>query len=309
MVELPSIMGVKDQVFASNAERRNFYKLSKQWGQQYRLYHNLPFLNIFDTKNLLEFSDDQIKIINISDIEFSRLKKTSVDFTLCDEKEKPQICIDFDGYQEGYNVGTKYHSKYAHDSWKETIYDLKLKVAHGSLFPYFVFSSDQFKDLSKNICLTIVDGIIGEVFSKKAANERFSKGLKAEDLGLSDEEFNQLPSWDQDELIQDWAFGVEVEADFENNPIYKKSAELRTVVGFDHGYSGRSEPIKLPANAAFDKALFHGTKYTMDAKELGKIEISVLLPNSKSPYFIGITLADEIAHLLALDKLIKLLNK
>src|SRR5262245_60091085 len=182
-------MGVQKQVFASNAEKRNFYKLSAQWGDKYRIYHNLPFLNIFDTKNLIDFSAWPIKPITIDDIAYNRLKKTSVDYTLCGDSDEPLVCIDFDGYQDGYNVGTKYHFRTASNGWKEIIYDLKLKVAHGSFFPYFVLGSQEFDDLSNDIRLTIVDGIIGDVFAKKAAQAKFAETFNPEEIGFTQEEF------------------------------------------------------------------------------------------------------------------------
>lgn len=45
-------MSVKRNVFGSNTERQNFYKLSRQWEDKYRIYHNLPFLNVFDWKRV-----------------------------------------------------------------------------------------------------------------------------------------------------------------------------------------------------------------------------------------------------------------
>jgi hypothetical protein len=47
-------MSVKASVFASKAERENFYKLSRHWGKKWHLHHNLPFLNLFDLEKLFE---------------------------------------------------------------------------------------------------------------------------------------------------------------------------------------------------------------------------------------------------------------
>lgn len=303
-------MGVKRQVFASNSERGNFYKLSRQWGDRYRIYHNLPFLNIFDAKNIIDFSVWPIKAIKIDEVELSRLKKTSVDYTLCNEADEPLICIDFDGFQDGYNVGTKYHFETAPDGWKEIIYDLKLKVAHGSLFPYFVVGSKEFAELSSDIRLTIVDGIIGEVLSKKASSAKFAETFNPEEIGFTQAEFDECDPGTQHELIQDWVIGVEVEMDFEHNPICRKAAELSRELGISgHSFQyidppGVSKATSISERARLlDTALYKGAKVSIDSKDHGKIEASVTLPNFKTPFFSGLGLVEEIALVLALQKM------
>lgn len=309
-------MGVQKQVFASNAERGNFYKLSRQWGNKYRVYHNLPFLHIFDTKNLIDVSDGLLKPLTIDEIEVSRLKKTSVDFTLCGENDEPLVCIDFDGFQEGYNVGTKYHFESAANPWKEIIYNLKLKVAHGSYFPYFVLGSKEFADLSDDIRLTITDGIIGEVLSSRATRGKFAERFNPGEIGYTQEEFDELDPSDRQDIIQDWVIGVEVDNDFEFNPIHNKAAELsRELEIFDYSL----EYIYSPeVNRATDlkerlkrlgSVRYQGAKVTIDSPIYGKIESSVTIPNFKTPHFSGLGLAEEIAHILTLQKLKTLKKK
>ena len=184
-------MGAKDHVFSSNAERGNYYKLSRQWGTGYRIYHNLPFLNVFDTKNLLnarKFGDwhhlldaNEPDTLSVGDVDFNRLKKTSIDYTVCDTNDRPLLCIEFDGIRDGFNVGTEYRFDGPPDPWRELITGLKLRVAHGSMFPYFVVGYNHFKDLSPGVQLTMVDGIIGEVLSSMETKERIGEGFDPED--------------------------------------------------------------------------------------------------------------------------------
>jgi len=147
-------MGVKKHVFGRSAERTYYYKLSRQWGQQYRLHHNLPFLNVFDTSNLIDVTGwpQPPRRFRLTDIEFNRLKKTSIDYTLCDEHDIPLVCLEYDGMQEGFNVGTSYRSPEPSDPWRDEIMSLKLRVAHGSQFPYFVLGSRYLNDLSARLC-------------------------------------------------------------------------------------------------------------------------------------------------------------
>lgn len=81
-------MGVNQSVFGSRAERANFEKLESRWGNKFELWHNLPFLNIFTRESLTDLDSHDWRPLTISDIEWQKLKKTSVDFVLCD-RDKP----------------------------------------------------------------------------------------------------------------------------------------------------------------------------------------------------------------------------
>lgn len=209
-------MAVKDSVFASKSERRNYYKLARTWGDKYSIHHNLPFLNIFTTSNLIDsFTDWQNpKRIAISNIELAKLKKTSIDFTLCDENDKPILCIEFDGWQEGYNVGATYYPQQipeystSFSPWRQEITELKLRVALGSRFPFFVVGSKYFNDISPETKLTIVDGIIGDVITGQAVNEQIRKGFDPEEVGISQEEFDGFSDEEQHEIIQNWVLDI-----------------------------------------------------------------------------------------------------
>jgi len=162
-------MGVKSTVFASKSERGNYYKLRRTWGETYSVFHNLPFLNVFDTADLVDVSDwRRPRPITLTERETARLKKTSIDYTLCDEQDHPILCIEFDGLQEGFSVGTVYHAREVIPSlsvWRREITELKLKVAMGSLFPFFVVGSREFGDIHPDAKLTTMDAVIGEVLA------------------------------------------------------------------------------------------------------------------------------------------------
>jgi hypothetical protein len=53
-------------------------------------------------------------------------------------------------------------------------------------------------------------------------------------------------------------------------------------------------------------AKIFGAEYTIHTKEYGDITQTAWLPNFQSPYFLGLTLVEEIARLLALEQLRKL---
>jgi hypothetical protein len=306
-------MGVNQQVFASRPERDNFYKLSRQWGSAYRLYHNLPFLSVFNTKNLVDITrfytwqsylSTQGKGLNIhiGDIDYARLKKTSIDYTLCDQSDTPLVCIDFDGLRDAFNVGVEYHSDGPPDPWRDKIMSLKLKVAHGSTFPYFVVGYEHFKDVSKEVQLTMVDGIIGEVLSRKAFNEKVSMGFNPEEVGLTQEQFDALSRADQGEVIDDWALGAEVDTELMHNPISTKLAEVERTVPLVAAITYLTYPDLDGAKTLaerrkmFDNVISHGCRCTLhladettdgDAdrwKEVcDEVIATVWLPNFKAP--------------------------
>ena len=311
LLQVKSIrMGVRKSVFASKPERLAYEHLSRTWGDKYRIYHNLPFLNVFDTSELIDFSNWELKKIELDQIDLSRLKKTSIDFTLCDDADRPLLCIEFDGLADGYNVGNKYHTELPESPWRKIIMNLKLKVAHGSLFPFVVLGTPQFDKISKRVEVAIVDGIIGDILAKKAVTERISKGFTAEEAGISQEEFDELAPSQQHELIQDWVFGIEIEADFEHNPIYRVCADLQKELGVhsfrvewtEYPNADRAKNVKERA-ALLNRALLHGSKVTVEHPELGSSSATVMLPNFKTYGVSALTLSQELAHLIALDRL------
>jgi len=306
-------MGVRATVFASTAERRNYYKLSRQWGEVYRVHHNLPFLAVFDTETLVDVDSARLTGLSLDPLDEQRLKKTSVDYTLCDAEDRPLVCIDFDGLNDGYNVGRRYRPERGADPWRTRITQLKLRVAHGSLFPYFVVGSRHFVEFSPEVRLTVVDGIIGEVMSGRAARERFAAGFDPSEVGFTQEEFDALDPGQQNEVIQDWVFGVEIEADLTHNPVVRRTAELDQLAGHPR-HSLRfleSPPIPdglpmLERVRRLAAANLNGASCTLSPPDRPSIERTVWLPNFQTPGFSsGLRLLEEMAHLLALSALLK----
>ena len=79
-------------------------------------YAHLPFTKIFD-----------ITTLNVNEIERDFLLKTNVDYTICDKKDKPLMCIEFDGMGHGFCKTIK--------NW---LYKSKLKII--KFLYYFLFN-------------------------------------------------------------------------------------------------------------------------------------------------------------------------
>lgn len=307
-------MGIKDNVFASKAEKKNFSKLSRAWGKDYTLYHNIPFLNILTLDDLVDISDWKNPTpFSLSGNEIKALKHASVDYVLCDFNDEPLLAIEFDGMQDGFSIGTDYYtgqSSRPQIPWRREKTELKLKVAHGSLFPFFVVGSEYFKDITPHSNLTIVDGVIGSVFSSSATRLEISKGFNPEAMGYTQADFDKLSPSEQHDVIQDWVIGVEVDMELEHNPVSRMRAkeEYRlNVSGFQTEYL---QYPTIPGNANLSEraalflgTLMHGAKVTLFTHEYGEIEAEAWVPDFKMVHFSPIGLAEDIAALITLDKL------
>ena len=296
-------MGVRETVFGSKEEKKYYTKLQRTWGNKLNIYHNIPFLNVFTAKD--ELIGENYNNFKLSEEEYDQLKKTSIDFVICDIKDKPIACIEFDGLQQGFNVGTTYivSGKQKERKSRKIFFELKLRVAHGSLFPYFILGSEQFKGLSDSVYLTIADALIGEVLSTQACKKNTSSGFNPADCGYSDEEFENFSEEHKREIIENWFVNIELESDYQHNPIFQKVAEL-TRETKSSGYS-----ILFLNEDDRDSEIWTWVECEVKNVKYGNASAKVYLPNFKAPscYFI-VHIAIEIAQLLALEKIKKKMN-
>jgi len=307
-------MGVKDTVFASKAEKKNFSKLGRVWKKDYTLYHNIPFLNILTLDDLVDFSDwKNPEPISLSEAEIDALKHASIDYVLCDSEDSPLLAIEFDGLQDGFSVGTDYHTGQVsgrQTPWRREKTELKLKVAHGSHFPLFVVGSEHFKDITPHSNLTIVDGVIGSVFSSTATQKEISKGFRPETMGISQEEFDNLSPDEQHDVIQDWVIGVEADIELENNPVSRLRAKEVYRLNVTRSQTEYLQYPAIPKDFSLDEraklfrgTLLQGARVTFFTSVHGDIVGEAWVPNFNVVGYSPIGLAEDIAALLALDKL------
>ncbi len=290
-------MGVRKTVFGSRMERGYFQKLNETWGKYYHIYHNLPFLNVFAART--DLVDDSFKPFKLSDEEYERLKKTSIDFIVCDKKDTPLVCIEFDGLQDGFNVGSDYHLRNGSSGKKgrRAFIELKLRVAHGSNFPYLVLGSEEFRGLSDAVRLTIADGLIGEVMSLRATNKRIGEGFDPSQCGYSTEEFDALSEAERSDIIGNWVTMIELESDYEHNPIVREVSRLSNKLHAHH------DTMTFLNDGKRDREKWVWVEFEV-RNRCGKATAKVCLPDFKTPYcHCTVHVTIEIAHLLALEKL------
>lgn len=304
-------MAIKKSVFGSSAEKENFRRLRRNWGDKYALYHNLPFLNVFSIKAGAFLPDPHSvtpRLFTLSGIEVQQLKKTSIDYILCDQDDAPLVCVEFDGMNQGYSSGDRYRPGTAEDgphdrsrAWRHHIMELKLKVAHAHLFPLFVVGYKEFQNLSPRIQLTIVDGVIGEVIANMESRKRFS-AFEPSGIGMSEEEFLTLPPGIRDDLVRDWIMGVEAEAGFEHNPILKEQYKLRAFLRDVLGERLSLSYDFLNADKLLTGGDRIGAEVVLHTKAFGDIKQRLWMPNFQAPVCLGLDLIMNIVELLVLDQ-------
>jgi len=179
-------MAIKNSVFGSTTERSHYYKLLRKWSNDFSIYPNLPFLLLFDVSNRSDLSK--------GDHEY--LKKTSIDYVLCDQWGCPLIGIDFDGMRDGWNVGRVWEAEEPSDAqekhkWKirKLGMETKLRVAYSEGFPYFVVGRAGFHEIAEGVKYTIADGIIAEVMCNYETRKREGKlRVESQRLGITGED-------------------------------------------------------------------------------------------------------------------------
>lgn len=293
--------GGKQNIFGSNKEQGHFRHLQKQWGEKYNIYHNLPFLNVlYGRKEVVDFATGEAWIP--SDEEFELLKKMSIDYVICDKSDKPLVCIEFDGMQNGFNVGTSYRTSDGRPGSpsRKRLLELKLRIAHGNLFPFFVVGSEQFKGLSGETHLTIVDALIGEVFSNQSTHSRVAEGFNPSDCGYTDEDWDSLDEFSKRETIENWLLQIELESDFKHNPIFIRAAELSQKT---ETYGKR---FSIPHDESGANVDWVCVECECENLMVGNEKAVVRLPSFSTPYCsFSNHIAMEIAEIIALDRINK----
>jgi len=204
-------------VFGSAAERTHFAHLLEQWANRAHVYHNLPFLQVFNLDSLTA-------LLKLGEIESSRLKKTSLDFVVCDKQDRPLVAIDFDGLSQGFSAGTSYLAPAGATRWRKQIFELKLLIAHSCRFPYLIVRSAQFRFLPGDAKLT---GVIGSVLANIKAREDWGTvNMEKVTLGLEERSIKE-----QAEAMQDLSLQIETAAEVESCPITARRWELFRKLG------------------------------------------------------------------------------
>lgn len=236
-------MKIRDSVFGSRQERGFYATLKSTWADRFNLYPSLPFAAIIDFEDMV-----------LTERARSYLLKTSVDFTLCEKKgDKPVLSIDFDGLGLGFCQEGKYiQLRQSKDPFRKLKFDLKLRVAQKTSYPYIIVSVEEAQPFSEDLELTIVDGLIGRILARK----RFEDLLEERKEELTCEGWEDFIDFEEmkgmyeahgqqytsNDYTQDRIRYLEVMADSEHNPVSRQAWLLRnqlTKLGICEGEAGK----------------------------------------------------------------------
>ena len=225
-------MSVKKSVFGSKSEERGFRSIEHTWGEDYAIYPQFPWSGLF-------IPDSKWK--DTSNLFF----KTSVDYVFCEKSGRPLLAIDFDGMGRGFDRNGEYvQTEATSDPYRKAKFDYKLQCARNNSFPYYIVSSEEFARLGNDVQLTVVDGIIGSTLARQAFHERVESYVKerVDDLYDAMESDPSTPEHLEpvrqkiqfpmnQENIQPFVTGLEVECDAEFNPFFKLESQVRGEIG------------------------------------------------------------------------------
>jgi hypothetical protein len=194
--------------------------------------------------------------------------------------------------QQGLNQGSDYLPLDGQSGeWRKTILELKLQVAHDSGFPYFILSSNEFRDLSSDMPMTLTDGIVGDVIANLYARDPNRRNR----------------DWGTDPLM------VQILAEMTFNPIVKRKWELWDELGQPRHacMMGAAMPIQkfaedhplAPLRSVFPNGIPSGNTAVVYDTSGATYWANVNLHDFRTPGYSGAWLGDDIALLLALDKL------
>ncbi|MEL6408491.1 MAG: hypothetical protein AAFR81_29255 [Chloroflexota bacterium] len=299
-VESETVMKISGNVFGSKSEKLNYDRIIKQWGDRYNIYHNFPFMMIFD-----------ISPSEVSNTVFQYLLKTSVDYVVCDLNDRPLMGIEFDGFQQGSNIGTEYVPKKGFDESRKWRIETKLQIAQECNFPLVVTSDREFELLS-DTGLTIVDGIIGALTSRIYFKREFQQSNFEEYVfkrfSLNPEEFARLDKREQSEIFESFGISIEVDSDMQN-PVVNRRWQIHGMLRQHFGLSVGKFPLlwSMGGVNVSDPKKFRGGKFTWKHPEYGEIETIVILPLfeiTDQKLYVG-SIAINIAALIGITKMAK----
>lgn len=205
-------MNIKKSVFGSEPEYELFKSLQNRWSKNFDLWPSLPFSCIVE----LEKSEP-----SLSYKERDFFYNTNIDYTLCKKNGSPVLSIEFDGLGKGFSRNGEYiQIKESRDPHRKLKLDLKIKITKKLNYPFYVISFEESEELAPDLNLTIVDGIIGQVLTKKEFREKL-KTLYDENLEM----IESLPNYAQREYVQDLVWDAETIAELRSDPIAELGAK------------------------------------------------------------------------------------
>jgi hypothetical protein len=304
-------MKVRKSIFRSRSEEKLFTKLQTGWSKKFDLWPSLPYSNIIDIEKTDNFLDEK---------ELGYFYKTDIDYTLCEKRGTPLLSMEFDGLGKGFNRRGEYVQRDdSGDPYRLLNLNSKIELAKKASYPFYVISFEESETLDPNTNLSIVDGIIGQVLSKKEF-EKLSRIIYEENR----ETIELLPSYSRNRYIQDLAWDAETIAELKWDPVGKLVAKLMheiTETGILQGMmieflDDREFPDGDPFEdktflekriEAFKKPERVGCRIIINTPKVAIIE-TVWLRNIQDDFISPLHMSCNIAQMLAFRKALDLIK-
>lgn len=186
-------MGVHQSVFSSDSERNQYKHVKANWGEKCVVYFDLPFLNVFNPENLFDYPSWHPPIlITLEKKEIENLEKIIIPYTVCSSTGKPIFCVEFNRPLKTYEIGPAYLPSKENELYGIKYMKLKLKVAHGSGFPYFIMKSHDFKVINKEDKLLIIDRILCSVIMDKECSSTDVETFNIHNIDVSFSDYHSM---------------------------------------------------------------------------------------------------------------------
>lgn len=216
-------MKVKNHVFGSNSERKLYRTLKTHWAP-WPIYPQLPFQAIIDFETSSPLSERERRF----------LRRTSVDCTFCGKEDQPILSIEFDGLGDGFNRNGKYvQQKRTDDELRRLKFDLKLRVCREVDYPFFIVGSEEAQNIGPELHEIIVDGIVGQVLSKKYFEEKSVPEIQ-DILRREADSLSQISSDQAMDYVGGLYSGLQIGAESSMDPIVKK-ADQYAILALEKG--------------------------------------------------------------------------
>ena len=295
-------MQPRPSIFDSRNERELFHAVSGTWEPKHRLYPHIPFTNLIDL-------DPQM----FDAAELSFLHKTTVDYVLTTAAGQPLLAIEFDGLGHGARRNGRYVQRVQsrRDPKRAWKLDLKCRAADEAGFSFAVVSYEEKEIIDPEANLVVAHGIIGGFLAHGYASRRMQELYEADR-----ETIEALPPEDRDEYVQDYIMiSASVEADLSFNPLCRRAGELERAcwdAGMPvNGYT-QSWPTDEPwPSGADDWDVKQRLSWYRARKRVGctmgirtpwgEVERTAWIRNIDLPGTTPLSLAGEVAHMLALQ--------
>lgn len=228
---MPDVL-VRETIFDSKAEQELFHELDSRLNPRLRLMAQTPLRSLIE----LDAATRQA----LKERHRRYFLQAVVDYTFVYPDGRPLLSIEFDGIGGGFSRGRQYiPCRKTGDPRREWKLTFKLRAAARAHYPLFVISADELEHLDEGGALMIVDGIVGQIFSRVEERRIIDELLESDAELLAKMDRGQAHEHVQDLVLQ---AGVIADLEFDELAIATAREQQRCHERFGFGFGGFGSP-------------------------------------------------------------------